>query len=67
VRFAHRTLSLHATLPEAPLWNKHKRKRACAEAVEFVGFLWKEKEKQAEIGNLHRVRVKGKSAADLHG
>ena len=68
VRFAHRTLSLHATLPEVPVWNKHKRRRACAEAVEFVPFLWKGKEKQAEIGNLHRVRVKkATDCTDEHG
>ena len=48
VRFAHRTLSLHGTLPEVPLWNKGKLRRDCAEAVEFAGFLWKEKEKQEE-------------------
>jgi hypothetical protein len=53
VRFAHRTLSLHGTLPEVPLWNKEKLRRDCAEAVEFAGFLWKEKEKQEEIHRLH--------------
>jgi len=46
VRFAHRTLSLHGTLPEVPLWNKKKLGQACAEAVEVARFLWKEKEKQ---------------------
>jgi len=51
-RFAHRTLSLHVTLPELPLWDKQKPSHACEEAVEFVHFLWKEKEKRAEIRQL---------------
>ena len=41
VRFSHRTLWLHGTLPEAPLWNKKKLRRACVEAVESPRFLWK--------------------------
>ena len=41
VRFAHRTLSLHVTLPDVPLRDKSKLERACAEAVEFADFLWK--------------------------
>jgi len=41
VRFAHRTLSLHVTLPEALAGNKEKLSRACEEAVEFADFLWK--------------------------
>jgi len=48
VRFAHRTLSLNATLPEVLVWNKEKLGRACEEAVEFVRFLWKGKEKQGK-------------------
>ena len=48
VRSAHRTLSLHGTLPEAPFWDKTKLGRACAEAVDFARFLWKGKEKQVE-------------------
>ena len=57
VRFAHRTLSLHATLPEVPVWDKRKLGRACAEAVEFVRFLWKWMEKREEIHSLHRGEV----------
>jgi hypothetical protein len=41
VRFAHRTLSLHVTLPEEPIRDKKKHTHDCEEAVEFVGFLWK--------------------------
>ena len=57
VRFAHRTLSLHATLPEVPVWDKRKLGRACAEAVKFVRFLWKWMEKREEIHSLHRGKV----------
>ena len=45
VRFAHRTLSLPGTLPQVPLWDKSKMERPCEEAVEFVDFLLKWKEK----------------------
>ena len=55
MRFAHRTLSLHRTLPELSFWNKSKVNPTCEEAVKFVGFLWKRKEKQGEIQYLHRV------------
>jgi len=41
VHFAHRTLSLHGTLPEVSLWNKPKVNPTCEEVVEFVRFLWK--------------------------
>ena len=66
VRFAHRTLSLHVTLPETPLWNKEKLGRTCEEAVELVPFLWKWKEKAGRNSALHRVEFSpgaGKSAA----
>ena len=57
MRFAHRTLSLHATLPDVPLRDKQKLGHDCEEAVKFVRFLWKEKEKSAKIQRLHRVEV----------